>query len=243
MAQSGDNGVKTIQSLADLELDADNANLGTERGMWSLQESVIRFGVGRGIVVDRRGRVIIGNKTTETLSALNPSVRLVAVPSDGDTLVVTQRTDLDLAEDQAARELAFADNRVGELNLTWDAQQIAAGIERGLDLAAFFHQNELAALSIVADGDEDVHEGKADDADSVPGMDVQPFEHYDYVMLVFRNTWDWARAVDVLDIEPRAFAFTSSKGEKHRKIGLCRVLDGARFLALLEMTPEEQGGN
>lgn len=198
-----------------------------------MQESVIRFGVGRGIVVDRRGRVIGGNKTTETLSKLNPSVRLVVVPSDGDTLVVTQRTDLDLEDDPAARELAFADNRVGELNLAWDAQKIAAGMEAGLDLAAFFHQGELDDLGTP----EDALTGKtkgAEAADVVPEMEVQPFEHYDYVMLVFRNTWDWARAVDVLDIEPRAFAFTSSKGEKHRKIGLCRVLDGARVLELVD---------
>ncbi|MBN2391653.1 MAG: hypothetical protein JXR84_13090 [Anaerolineae bacterium] len=232
MDQPGDNTVKDIQSLADLELDGDNANLGTERGMWTLQESVIRFGVGRGIVVDRRGRVIGGNKTTETLEKLNPGVKVVVVPSDGDTLVVTQRTDLDLVEDPAARELAFADNRVGELNLAWDAQQIAAGMEAGLDLAAFFRQGELDNLALPDDALTGTKKGS--DADLVPEMEVQPFEHYDYVMLVFRNTWDWARAVDVLDVEPRAFAFTSSKGEKHRKIGLCRVLDGATFLQKVE---------
>ena len=36
MAQDGDLGVKAISSLDDLELDALNANLGTERGMWTL---------------------------------------------------------------------------------------------------------------------------------------------------------------------------------------------------------------
>ncbi len=193
---------------------------------------MIRFGVGRGIVVDRRGRVIGGNKTTETLSKLNPGVRLVVVPSDGDTLVVTQRTDLDLVEDPAARELAFADNRVGELNLAWDAQKIVEGLDAGLDLAAFFHQGELDDLALPEDALGQKEKGA--EVDPVPEMEVQPFEHYDYVMLVFRNTWDWARAVDVLDIEPRAFAFTSSKGEKHRKIGLCRVLEGARVLELVD---------
>jgi len=232
MTEIDESQVKLIQSLADLELDANNANLGTERGMWTLQESVIRFGVGRGIVVDRRGRVIGGNKTTETLGKLNPGVKLVVVPSDGDTLVVTQRVDLDLDADPAARELAFADNRVGELNLAWDAQRIVEGLDAGLDLAAFFHQGELDTLSLPEDAL--VGSEKETEADLVPEMEVQPFEHYDYVMLMFRNTWDWARAVDVLDIEPRAFAFTSSKGEKHRKIGLCRVLDGAKVLALVD---------
>lgn len=234
MAQTDDIAVKAIQSLADLELDANNANQGTERGMWSLQESVIRFGVGRGIVVDRRGRVLGGNKTTETLQKLNPGVRLVVVPSDGDTLVVTQRTDLDLADDPAARELAIADNRVGELNLAWDAQQIAQGLEAGLDLAAFFHQDELQRIAAAWSPEEAETPTAQDDYDPTPEMEVQPFEHWDYVMLVFRNSWDWARAVDVLDVEPRAFAFTSSKGDKHRKVGLCRVLDGGKFLQQVE---------
>lgn len=232
MPQTDDQSVKPIQSLADLELDDNNANQGTERGMWSLQESVIRFGVGRGIVVDRRGRVIGGNKTTETLEKLNPGVRVVVVPSDGDTLVVTQRTDLDLAEDPEARELAFADNRVGELNLAWDAQKIAQALEDGLDLQAFFHHGEADDLEQPEDA---LTKGsKEAEIDPVPEMEVQPYEHYDYMLLIFRNTWDWARAVDVLGIEPRAHTFKTSKGERHRKIGLCRVLDGAKFLERLE---------
>lgn len=222
-----------ITSLADLVPDQGNANLGTERGMWTLQESLIRFGVGRGVLVDRRGRLIGGNKTAQVLERLNPGVKLVVVPSDGDTLVVTQRMDLDLEEDPAARELAIADNRVGELNLAWDAKQIAASIEAGLDLTAFFHQHEAASLPEVTEvrGKE-----SADDQeyDPVPEMDILPFEHYDYVVILFRNTWDWAQAVDILEIEPQGFAFTSSKGEKHRKIGLCRVLDGTRFLERLQ---------
>lgn len=232
MTQTEDQTVKPIQSLSDLVLDDNNANLGTERGMWTLNESVIRFGVGRGIVVDRRGRVIGGNKTTETLGKLNPGVKVVVVPSDGDTLVVTQRTDLDLENDPVARELAFADNRVGELNLAWDAQKIAQALEDGLDLAALFHQGEMDSLTLPEDALE--KPSKADDADPVPEMEVQPYEHYDYMMLIFRNTWDWARAVDVLGIDPRAYTFKTSKGETHRKIGLCRVMDGAKFLERLE---------
>jgi len=225
-----DAAVKVIETLADLELDDGNANLGTERGAWMLQESVIRFGVGRGIVVDKRGRVLGGNKTTGTLQHLNPGIKVVVVPSDGDTLVVTQRTDLDLERDPVARELAFADNRVGEVNLAWDAQRIAAGLEAGLDLAAFFHKSELEDIANAASVDASSVETVAAEVDQVPAMEIQPFEHYDYVMLLFRNTWDWAQAVDVLGIEPRAFEFADSHGKPHRKIGLCRVLEGEKFL-------------
>jgi hypothetical protein len=234
MTEDSAKGKRDIHSLDDLILDDHNANQGTERGMWSLQESLIRFGVGRGVLVDRLGQVIGGNKTIETLAKLNPDVKVVVVPSDGDTLVVTQRVDLDRETDPAARELAVADNRVAELNLAWDAQQIVQGVEDGLDLAAFFHQDEIRRLGLEADEEEDEDLDEEPDYDPVPEMEIQPFEHYDYVMVVFRNTWDWAKAVDFLGIEDRAFAFTSSKGKPHRKVGLCRVLDGARFLELLQ---------
>jgi hypothetical protein len=220
----------SIKRLEDLRQDEQNANAGTDRGMFSLRESVIRFGVGRGVVVDKKGRLIGGNKTHQVLSELG-GFNVQVVPTTGDTLVVTQRLDLDLddTEDPAARELAFADNRAQELNLAWDAQQVAAGVEQGLDLGAFFHQHELDAIINELAAEEDEAE-EADDHDPVPEMTVQPFEHYDYVMVVFRNTWDWSQAVDLLGIRPEGFSFTTSKGARHRKVGLCRVVDGQRFL-------------
>lgn len=239
MAQNIADKETSIQTLDDLVQDAHNANLGTERGEFALRESLMRYGVGRGVLADRHGRLIGGNKTAGTLDELGEDVEVVVVPSTGKTLVVTQRVDLDLddPDDPTARELAFADNRVQELNLAWDAQEVAAGVEDGLDLAVFFRQNELEALAAEAaalfDADE-AEDAQGDDEDPVPEMEVLPFEHWDYVMIVFRNTWDWAQAVDVLGITPRGYSFESSKGQRHRKIGMCRVLDGRRFMEMLE---------
>ena len=233
MTDSDGSDVKPIQSLSDLELDAANANLGTDRGEWALRESLMRFGVGRGVLADRKGRLIGGNKTREALEALGDEVQVVTVQTTGDTLVVTQRVDLDLEdEDGMARELAFADNRVGELNLAWDAQKIAQGLEQGLDLAAFFHQHEVDAL--LAGSDEGVESEAETEHDPVPEMEIQPFEHYDYIAVFFRNTLDWAKAVDALGIGEQGFSFTAKDGTKHRKIGLCRAIDGKRFLEALE---------
>jgi hypothetical protein len=223
--------------LDDLQPDEQNANRGTDRGAWALQESLIRFGVGRGVLADREGRLIAGNKTAAALRKLNPDIPVIVVPTTGDSLVVTQRLDLDLEEDSTARELAIADNRVAELDLAWDAQQIAAGLEEGLDLGIFFHQHEIDSL-LHGDEEEGGKGGKGktkgDEHDPVPEMAIQPFEHYDYVLILFRNTWDWAQAVDRLGLQPEGFSFTDSQGKPHRKIGLCRVLDGARFLERLQ---------
>jgi len=187
------------------------------------------------VLADRQGRLIGGNKTLEAIEALGDDVQVVVVPSTGDTLVVTQRVDLDLdSEDGVARELAFADNRVAELNLAWDAQQIAEGMDAGLDLGAFFHQHEVQSLLEEMDGEGGTGKGGKDEHDPVPEMEIQPFEHYDYVGIFFRNTWDWAKAVDALGIEERGFSFTSKDGRSHCKVGLCRAMDGRRFLEALE---------
>ena len=44
------------------------------------------------------------------------------------------------------RDRAYADNRVGELSLDWDAEQVLADINAGVDLSALFRQDELDSL-------------------------------------------------------------------------------------------------
>jgi hypothetical protein len=57
--------------------------------------------------------------------------------------VAVQRGDLDLKKDKKARELAIADNRVGELDLEWNPE-VLASLE--VDLKQFWNENELNAL-------------------------------------------------------------------------------------------------
>jgi hypothetical protein len=59
-------------------------------------------------------------------------------------LVAVQRTDLDLETDEAARMLAYADNRAGELDLDFDIEQIVADMDDGLDLTGLWAEDELA---------------------------------------------------------------------------------------------------
>ena len=48
--------------------------------------------------------------------------KTVEVETDGNTLVVVKRIDLDLETDIKAREMAFADNKIGQDNLDWDPE-------------------------------------------------------------------------------------------------------------------------
>jgi hypothetical protein len=132
---------RNINGIGDLQPDAHNANRGTERGVGMLEQSLRTYGAGRSILCDRNGVVIAGNKTLERAADLGMEVEVVQ--SDGKRLVVVQRTDLDLAEDPKARELAYADNRAGQVGLDWDMEQIIKDISAGIDLDKFWLPGEM----------------------------------------------------------------------------------------------------
>ena len=127
-----------------LQPDPHNANNGTQRGRGMLERSLRQYGAGRSILADRNGVVIAGNKTLECAVDIGLPVRIVQ--SDGTELVVVQRTDLDLNTDASARELAYADNRIAEVDLAWDAEQITEDREAGVNLDALFLPGELDAM-------------------------------------------------------------------------------------------------
>lgn len=109
-----------------LKPDLLNANEGTQRGLGLLDKSLRKLGAGRSIVADKNGNVIAGNKTLERAADLDLPVRIVE--TDGSELVVVKRTDLDLYSetDTRARQLAYADNKIGEIDLAWKPEQVAA---------------------------------------------------------------------------------------------------------------------
>ena len=133
-----------MAKLRDLTPDASNANKGTERGRYALETSLRKYGAGRSILIDRQGRIIAGNKTAETAADVGID-DVIIVQTDGRQLVAVQRTDLDL-DSKEARELAYADNRVAELDLSFDPEQLLADLQAGVDLAQFWRQDELDEL-------------------------------------------------------------------------------------------------
>jgi hypothetical protein len=122
--------------LSDLTPDPDNANKGTQRGLRMLDNSLRNYGAGRSIVTDKNDVIIGGNKTAERAAdiGLNDTI---TVETDGTQLVVVKRTDLDLATDPRARELAYADNRVGQVDLDWDVSVVMEDIAAGVKLDGF----------------------------------------------------------------------------------------------------------
>jgi len=131
-----------VVPIAQVILDEKNANKGTKRGRDLLEESLGKYGAGRSVLVDRNNRVIAGNKTVEAARAAGMK-SIAVIETDGSSLVAVRRGDLDLKKDNKARELAIADNRVGELDLAWNSEVLALF---DIDLKQFWNENELNAL-------------------------------------------------------------------------------------------------
>jgi hypothetical protein len=64
-----------------------------------------------------------------------------------------------------------------------------------------------------------------------PEMELQAFEHYDYVILLYRNALDWQRAKELFDLQQEGFTLRDGVT---RKIGLGRVVDGRRLFDLVD---------
>lgn len=104
-------------NLGDLVMDSRNANTHNEAGMRILEKSLRKLGAGRSVLVDKNGKIIAGNGTVEKSAILG--MKAIEVETDGDTLVVVKRRDLDL-DSSKGREMALADNQTQKKNLQWD---------------------------------------------------------------------------------------------------------------------------
>lgn len=124
-------GRVNITSLEEFTDDPRNANKGTERGKKMLDKSLAQLGAGRSILVDKNGVIIAGNKTRQAMveaGMLNARV----IETDGNELVVVKRTDLDLMERGGkARQLAYADNVVGQVDFDMNDFILREDIELG----------------------------------------------------------------------------------------------------------------
>jgi hypothetical protein len=118
--------------------------------------------------------IVAGNKTADVAAELGLPKRFIQ--TDGNELIVVQRTDLDMA-DTAAKELAIADNRVGQVSLDWDTAVLEDLLTEGVDLTAFWHEDELDALLHQPDSDE---WGAA--FGSLPDGDKSPFEQMTFTV-------------------------------------------------------------
>lgn len=202
--------------LKDLKPDPQNARRHTGRNIGMIERSLHHHGAGRSILLDENNRIIAGHAVVEAAQAAGFE-RVIPIESDGKDVIAVVRTGL---TEEQKQELALADNRATELS-TWDGEMLQA-LGKEIDLGQFFKTGELKDFFQEA--------GSPAREDRYPEMDLQPFEHYDYLVLFFRNSMDFLKACDKFGVQK--VAVKAGKDGK-TKIGLGRCLDGARLLEMV----------
>jgi hypothetical protein len=120
----------------------------------------------------------------------------------------------------------IADNRLAELS-EMDEERLAAVLKElqavGHDVGlAGFTEDEVARLTNV--------EEETEKLETIPKMELQAFEHYDYLLFMFKDIRDWLRVLQLLNVTKVDFSIS----RKTQKIGLGRVLNGKTLLERFE---------
>jgi hypothetical protein len=92
---------------------------------------------------------------------------------------------------------------------------------------------------------EEAMNAEPDDLTGPPEMELQPFEHYSYLVLLFKTSFDFERALDQLAIRREGFTIRTNKNWEggKRKIGIGRLLDGKRVINMISgPAPESLDG-
>lgn len=133
-----------MRKLTDATPQQRNLNRHTSRGMKALEESIQQDGWIGAITVAADGETFDGSARVETGVSAGFDEAIV-VESDGSRPVIVRRTDIPTATDPRAVRLGIAANRVAELNLDWNVQELAA-LAQETDLSQLFTGDELPAL-------------------------------------------------------------------------------------------------
>lgn len=203
--------------LGDLKPHPRNPNTHSETQIATLADLIASIGWRFPIVVSKRSGYIIAGH-----------YRLAAAERLGLKTAPVDYQDFASEVDELTQLLA--DNKIPEFAKR-DAQKEREVLGKLLDanastILAGYSPVEAEKLLRMADEHD---EKSALGGHGIPAMELQPHEHYDYLVLLFRHEYDWIHALQALGVQD--VDYSSIPGKK--KIGLGRVMDGARVLSQL----------
>jgi DNA methylase len=132
----------TPTHITDLTPDPQNARKHSARNLNTIADALRTVGAARSIVIDEDNVVLAGNATIQAAADAGLT-HLQVVEADGQTVVAVRRRGL--TPHQKA-QLALYDNRAAELADGWNIDVLQTLQADGIDLSAFWQEDELAAL-------------------------------------------------------------------------------------------------
>lgn len=180
----------------------------------ALKESLKRFGLVEPLVYNKRTGTLVGGHQ-----------RLSVLEEEGVKEVPVVVVDLEVQEEKALNIALNSREISGEFEFTKLAEQLD---ELQENLPDAFDQLRLFALKgegqVVGEEQEGSKLSGVGNGEH-PDMELQPYEHHDYIVLVFRDQRDFMKAVSHFKIQMVNYSFVAKK-----RVGLGRCIDGKKYL-------------
>ena len=145
------------------------------------------------------GEIIDGSARAETGATVFGDDVLV-VHHDGTKPVIMVRDDIPSADTPEAREISIAANRIAQVNLDFDPEVLLGDLQAGVDLSAFFFDNELDDILLA--GEQTVLSDARDMGDGFTqdkGKQIKP-------VLYAQDVVDFERAIQATGVKARGDA-------------------------------------
>ncbi len=144
------------RKVSDFRTARRNANNHTARGLSALDKSIRGDGWIGAMTTAADGEMIAGSARIETAAQVfGVDAESIVVETDGRRPIVVVRTDIPNAADKRAQRLALADNRIHQLDLSFDVE-VLAGLDADV-IGELWTPAELSDLGQQwADGAPDV---------------------------------------------------------------------------------------
>jgi len=225
-----------LKTIDDLREAPYNPREITQRNLESLKVSLDEFGDLSGIVWNKRtGHIVCGHQRLKalrdrysdlTIGLMNDNETMALYSrEDGDGVTFSIRVvDWDEIKEKAANIAANSQTVQG--TFTQEVQTIASEIMENLpDIFDKLNFAEIRGLDV-----EEIEQEANGAGTLVPAMELQPYEHYDYVLVLAKNTQDWEWLCEKLNLK----RVNASPIAGKKKIGLGRAIDVTKLRSLVE---------
>jgi hypothetical protein len=179
------------------------------------------------------------------LSEIGFAGALAAYVEDGELVLFDGHLRADLADTDSVPVLVtdLTREEVDKVLASFDVIGGMAGIDvvalSGLAQAVVFDSHDLTAAldELIAGaapeaGSDQIRERAIRDASTIMEMELQPLEHYDYVLVLARNRSDWHRVCAVFGLSK------VQHPQYSRKVGLGRCVEARRVLEIIDQAKD-----
>ena len=177
-----------------------------DTAMVAVRNSIKEFGFRVPMVIDKNGVIVAGHTRYKAAKSLG----LKKVPC-----VVAD----DLTDEQI-KAFRIADNSTGDV-AEWDDDLLA------IELSDLDFDMEKFGLDVSSDDSEEDGEDESGEYKPMKKMELRAFEHYDYLVFVFDNQFDFMNMAQEFGVEK------VDSGYGTRKMGIGRVIKGAKLVEKL----------